>query len=199
MSNALYYRANLDVPREIQNYRLHSLDALRTVAAFAVFLAHWPEHFFSVKNFAQPFIRAPFYEWLSIAYINGASAVILFFCLSGFIFYWLYAEAVHTRGISFGRFAVLRLSRLYPLHLATLLLLIPLVLVDHAFLGTDFVYQNNDWYHFSLNLVFAQTWGIEGGYSWNGPSWSISVEIALYVLFFIVCRIFRPVRDRRYA
>src|SRR5262249_2408504 len=27
---------------------------------------------------------------------------------------------------------------------------------------------------------------------WNGPDWSISVEIALYALFFIGCRKFRP-------
>lgn len=91
-----------------------------------------------------------------------------------------------------GRFVVSRFSRLYPLHLATLLFLVLLVPIIHALLGADFVYQYNDWYHFFLNLVFAQYWGFEHGYSWNGPSWSISVEVALYILFFVVCRSFRP-------
>ena len=155
-------------------------------------MAHWPEHFFSVRNFALPLVRAPFYEPLSFAYLHGSEAVTFFFCLSGFIFYWLYADAVDGGGIGFGRFVVLRFSRLYPLHLATLLFLVLLVPIIHALLGADFVYQYNDWYHFFLNLVFAQYWGFEHGYSWNGPSWSISVEIALYTLFFVVCRTFRP-------
>jgi peptidoglycan/LPS O-acetylase OafA/YrhL len=172
--------------------RLHSLDALRTVAALAVVLAHWPQHFFSVDAFAQPLEAAPFYGWLSKVYENGASAVTFFFCLSGFIFYWLYGDKVHSNQISFGSFANLRISRLYPLHLATLLALVPLVLIFHKLFGYDFIYENNDLYHFGLNLAFVQYWGFQNGYSWDGPSWSISVEIALYILFFALCRVFRP-------
>jgi peptidoglycan/LPS O-acetylase OafA/YrhL len=172
--------------------RLHSLDALRTIAALAVFVEHWPQHFFSTDRFAQPLESAPLYRWLSFVYNNGASAVTFFFCLSGFIFYWLYAEAVFSGHTTFRKFSLLRISRLYPLHLATLLLLVGLQPIIHALLSGNFVYQHNDVYHFILNLFFLQCWGFESGYSWNGPSWSISVEIALYALFFIACRKFRP-------
>ena len=172
--------------------RLHSLDALRTLAALAVVLAHWPEHFFSVPAYGEPISQAPFFRWLNMGYLDGAAAVTFFFCLSGFIFYWLYADAVHSDTIGFGRFAILRFSRLYPLHLIMLLLLVPLVLMFRKLFGFDFVYQHSDAYHFGLNLAFLQYWGLQAGYSWDGPSWSISVEIALYILFFIACRFFAP-------
>jgi peptidoglycan/LPS O-acetylase OafA/YrhL len=177
---------------DLRKSRLHSLDALRTVAALAVVLAHWPQHFFAVTKFAHPISDAPFYEELAGGYSNGATAVTFFFCLSGFIFYWLYSEAVHQGKMGFGAFALLRFSRLYPLHIATLLALVPLVVVFHAMTGADFIYNNNDAYHFGLNVAFIQYWGVEKGLSWNGPSWSISVEIALYLLFFGVCRLLAP-------
>ena len=172
--------------------RLHSLDALRTVAALAVVLAHWPQHFFSLKQFAEPYDAAPFFGQLSVFYRYGPLAVVFFFCLSGFIFYWLYADDVHSMKIGIRHFALLRISRLYPLHFTTLLLMVPLVLIVRNLAHVDFVCQYNDLYHFALNLLFAQYWGFESGYSWNGPSWSISVEVALYIAFFIACRIFRP-------
>jgi peptidoglycan/LPS O-acetylase OafA/YrhL len=172
--------------------RLHSLDALRTVAALAVVLAHWPQHFFAVAKFRRPIADAPFFQELASGYANGPTAVTFFFCLSGFIFYWLYSNAVHQRKMQFGAFALLRFSRLYPLHLATLLALVPLVAVFHALTGADFIYNNNDAYHFGLNVAFIQYWGFEKGLSWNGPSWSISVEIALYLMFFAVCRLLAP-------
>lgn len=39
----------------------------------------------------------------------------------GFVFFWLYAHPIRQRSVSTRRFFWLRLSRLYPLHLATLL------------------------------------------------------------------------------
>lgn len=179
---------NLDARKS----RLHSLDALRTVAALAVVLAHWPQHFFAVAKFGRPLSDAPFYPVLAGGYANGPTAVTFFFCLSGFIFYWLYAESIRQGKMEFGAFTRLRFSRLYPLHLATLLALVPLILVFHALTGDDFIYKYNDAYHFGLNLAFVQYWGFEKGLSWNGPSWSISVEIALYLIFFAVCRLLAP-------
>jgi peptidoglycan/LPS O-acetylase OafA/YrhL len=172
--------------------RVHSLDALRTLAALAVVLAHWPQHFFSVNEFGHPASDAPFYQWLAKGYLGGPTAVTFFFCLSGFIFYWLYADDVHQKKIGFGTFTVLRFSRLYPLHFVMLLMLVPLVLIFHSMASRYFIYGNNDAYHFGLNLAFIQYWGLERGLSWNGPSWSISVEIALYLAFFIACRFLTP-------
>ena len=52
------------------------------------------------------------------------------------------------------------------------------------------LFHSNDTYHFFLNLFFASSWGIEKGLSFNGPAWSVSVEILLYAMFFAFCRTF---------
>jgi peptidoglycan/LPS O-acetylase OafA/YrhL len=166
----------------------YSLDALRGVAALAVVFWHW-QHFSyqgtQVTQFNQE--RAPLYGIFKPLYTDGWRAVELFFCLSGFIFFWLYSERISRGESSLREFAVLRLSRLYPLHLLTLLLV---AAGQHFMLwryGSFFVYPYNDLYHFGLQAAFASNWGLERGDSFNGPIWSVSVEILLYAAFFVVC------------
>lgn len=171
--------------------RLYALDAARAVAALAVVFQHW-EHFLSVPAFAAPIEASPLYAVFAPLYEKGARAVTFFFCLSGFIFVWLYAGKVHARKVGPATFAMLRLSRLYPLHLATLGVVLFLQWPALALLGQPFIYQHQDAAHFALNLFLVQYWGFEAGYSFNGPSWSISVEIFLYVAFFLACRWLRP-------
>ena len=87
----------------------------------------------------------------------------LFFALSGFIFFWLYAEAITERRVSAREFFVLRFSRLYPLHLATLLAVAAEQTLFLHLTGRYFVYGGNDGYHFLLNLGMASSWGFERG------------------------------------
>jgi peptidoglycan/LPS O-acetylase OafA/YrhL len=174
-------------------HRFSGLDVLRGVAALGVVLWHWT-HFFGTAG--QPGFdaaRAPLAGALALFYRHGWLAVDLFFCLSGFIFFWMYSQRVATRQLSATTFAWLRFSRLYPLQLATLLL----VAAGQWWLSragaAAFVYPHNDAWHFALNLGFASSWGLEQGYSFNGPAWSISVEVFLYAVFFAFCRLM-PIR-----
>lgn len=174
--------------------RFHSLDALRGIAALSVVFWHW-QHFFYSGTTPGSFDveRLPFFDWAFIFYTKGWLAVDLFFSLSGFIFYWLYSKPVAEGAISPGQFALLRISRLYPLHLATLLF----VGMSQFWLlcagGSYFVYPTNDAKHFLLNLLFVSSWGFESSYSFNGPIWSVSVEVLLYMIFFGFCRLL-PIR-----
>ena len=167
--------------------RFYSLDALRGVAALSVVLWHW-QHFFFIGTTPGSFDveRQPLYSIFWVFYHRGMLAVELFFALSGFIFFWLYSERIASAAMNWWEFGVLRLSRLYPLHLATLLIVAAgqWWFVSHT--GSYFVYENNDAYHFGLNVLFANSWGLENGYSFNAPSWSVSVEMMLYVMFFLV-------------
>jgi peptidoglycan/LPS O-acetylase OafA/YrhL len=124
-------------------------------------------------------------------YLEGWRAVDLFFCLSGFIFYWLYSKKIVSGATSFNEFFVLRFSRLYPLHFVTLMVAAAGQFLMLGCFGSFFVYPNNDLYHFLLQLVFASNWGFEQGNSFNGPVWSVSVEVFLYALFFVVCALRR--------
>ena len=85
-------------------------------------------------------------------------------------------------------FFVFRFSRLYPLHLATLVAVAILQSLYFRMHGCFFVYQNNDIRHFLLQLLMASKWGFESGDSFNGPIWSISVEVLVYVVFFLMLR-----------
>ena len=52
--------------------------------------------------------------------------------------------------------------------------------------GRFFVYQSNDLPHFVAHLGLASAWYGEAE-SFNGPAWSVSVEVLLYILFFALC------------
>lgn len=155
----------------------------------AVVFWHWQIFFFSGTQLG-PFVREeqPFYRWLALLYNYGGFGVEIFFCLSGFVFYWLYAESIAGRGLSAGDFFVRRFSRLYPLHFFTLLVVAAAQAAFFAARGTFFTYPFNDPYHFILNLGFASSWGFERGFSYNAPNWSISVEVLLYAAFFLFSR-----------
>jgi len=176
--------------RKMLPRHFYSLDALRGLAALGVVFWHW-QHFFyrgvELTNFNPE--RQPLYNWFKPFYTEGWRAVDLFFCLSGFIFYWLYSQRIWARTTSPNEFVVLRFSRLYPLHLLTLLAVLAGQQVMLQCFGSYFAYSHIDPYHFTLQLLFASNWGFERGYSFNGPIWSVSVEVLLYAVFFLLCRI----------
>ena len=54
-----------------------------------------------------------------------------------------------------------------------------------------FVYQHFDLMHFVAQLFLASSWTLVHGaetYSFNGPIWSISLEVLAYGVFFVVAR-----------
>ncbi|MCW3096578.1 MAG: putative O-acyltransferase, transrane [Chthonomonadaceae bacterium] len=174
--------------------RFYSLDVLRGIAALCVVLWHW-QHFFLFNARQEDFslTRQPLYSLLFAAYTHGGTAVDLFFCLSGFVFYWLYAKPIAAKTIAIRDFFVLRFSRLYPLQFVTLLFVAIGQYAFHRQTGAYFIYPINDVRHFILNLFFLQASGLQRGASFNFPTWSVSIEILLYLLFFVLCRIL-PVR-----
>ncbi len=171
--------------------RLYVLDALRGFAALAVVLWHW-QFFFFLPNIAQPHLHPgwlPFVRILGLFYGWGWLAVQLFFALSGFVFFWLYSEAVAAGRIGAGTFFLLRFSRLYPLYIATLLTVALLEAVCYLQTGHYFIYDSGSWEHFATALLMAQQWlpPFQSNY-FNGPAWSVSVEVFLYIIFFLFCR-----------
>lgn len=82
--------------------------------ALPAFCVRW--YGISVAREHQPFyaLLKPFSEY-------GWYGVQAFWSISGFIFFWRYRDSVALGQVGGWRFFVLRFSRLYPLHLATLL------------------------------------------------------------------------------
>jgi peptidoglycan/LPS O-acetylase OafA/YrhL len=169
--------------------RLIGVEALRALAAFTVVISHYCHFAFVGDHLAIPVSSAwPFYSTLGVFYTHGHYGVEAFWCISGFIFSWKYSLTIANRGIPFSHFMFLRFTRLYPLHLATLLVVAVLAYLYFQTHGYYFVYPSNDLKHFILNLFFASNWGLQDGGSFNGPVWSVSVEILVYIAFFSACR-----------
>ena len=171
--------------------RLTALDALRGIAALAVVAWHW-QHFFSISGDWQAgWTRSmqPFFWLLKPLYIQGWAAVDLFFVLSGFVFFWLYSESIRDGRVRLGAFALMRFSRLYPLQVLTLIVVALLQSLYFARVGRFFIYQDNDWQHFILHLGLVQNWWPNMPQSFDGPSWSVSIEVLLYLVFFAGCRL----------
>lgn len=172
--------------------RLHSLDVARGFAALSVVVWHWQMFFYESGGLPDSFRpqSQPFYAVLQPFYDGGAHlAVSFFFLLSGFVFFWLYCEPITQGRCSALRFAWFRFARLYPLHLATLCLVATLQVIYACQQGGYFAFPFNDAYHFVLNLFFASHWGFERGWSFNAPTWSVSIEIALYTMFYLFVRL----------
>jgi peptidoglycan/LPS O-acetylase OafA/YrhL len=105
-----------------------------------------------------------------------------FFLLSGLILALVHPELGESRAGSM-RFLGKRLARIYPVHLAVLLLLAAVVGI-----GLSLGVAPRDPGRFTLpsfleNLLLIQGWGIADQLAWNYPSWSVSTEWAGYLLF----------------
>ncbi|HTQ71381.1 MAG TPA: acyltransferase [Acidocella sp.] len=81
------------------------------------------------------------------------------------------------------RFYGQRLARIYPVHLATILILLALVAGGAALGLTAHAPQRFGLSTLVQNLLLMQGWGGDSFGAWNYPSWSISTEWAGYLLF----------------
>jgi peptidoglycan/LPS O-acetylase OafA/YrhL len=170
-----------------------AIDFLRGLGALAILVWHY-HHFYFTQPYYGPkngkpvwdFARQPFYDFLAPLYHHGGWAVQFFWLLSGFVFCFVYLE----KSYRFERFFILRFSRLYPLHLISLLLVLILQYCSLYLVGQFQIIEINDAYHFFLNLFFIQHWGFQEGFSFNSPSWSVSIEELVYWAFFVVFMIF---------
>jgi peptidoglycan/LPS O-acetylase OafA/YrhL len=60
-------------------------------------------------------------------------------------------------------------------------------IVRKYLIGTGFfIYHNSNFFFLLQNMALIQNGWLQTDFSFNGPSWSISVEIMMYIIFFIV-------------
>tara|TARA_B100001057_G_scaffold486545_1_gene567885 strand:+ start:333 stop:1412 length:1080 start_codon:yes stop_codon:yes gene_type:complete len=167
------------------------VELLRFISAMSVLIWHYIHFsYLSYNSVNYNKNELPFTEILRVFYEMGGAGVLIFWCISGFIFFYKYESLISLKKVSIKKFFINRFSRLYPLHFFTLISVLLLQIFFQNLNGNFFVYENNDYYHFFLQLLFISNWGFEKGYSFNGPIWSVSIEIIVYFIFYIFLRIF---------
>tara|TARA_B100000900_G_scaffold62822_1_gene48342 strand:+ start:451 stop:1560 length:1110 start_codon:yes stop_codon:yes gene_type:complete len=165
--------------------RLYLLDLARAFAAISVVLQHYQHFYFGEISFIRQ--EQPFFDLIGFVYKFGSQAVPFFFMLSGFIFFNFYLKKIARKEISFTKFMVLRFSRLYPLHLLTLILVILFQQIYFNYENDYFIYKENNLINFFQHLFLVQEWPFSiSAQAFNHPSFSISVELFLYISFFFI-------------
>ena len=148
--------------------RFQALDGWRGVCALLVVCFHAP-----VTGFAETsgLIR------------NAFLFVDFFFVLSGFVITHAFYETLRESR-AFSRFFLLRLARVYPLHLAMLLLPFAFECARLALKGPGETFQGGTSLEGLIaSLMMVQSFGFLDTLTWNYPSWSISAELVAYAAF----------------
>jgi peptidoglycan/LPS O-acetylase OafA/YrhL len=120
---------------------------------------------------------------------RGYLGVDLFFILSGYIITHVYWKPLaRLNPVNLRVFLWHRLIRLYPVHLAVLLLLLILSSASSFFGVTLNHPEAFQWTNLLQSVILFQVWNFEQtsdhiGLGWNIPSWSISAEFFAYLLF----------------
>ena len=114
---------------------------------------------------------------------SGYEAVSFFFVLSGFILTYVYSSSREheSLNVSVRHFQVARLARIGPAYYLALLLLLPPFVYGFAVSGI----VSADTFAVATIAVptLVQAWFPPVSFSWNGPAWSLSVEVFFYTLF----------------
>jgi len=135
-----------------------------------------------------------------LAFFRGSSVFVeFFFVLSGFVLAHGYA---FRPDLAFGPYFRARLLRLYPLHLFMLLLFILLELGKWAAMEGFGISLNNAAFSNDYapegilpNLLLLHAWTpFTNPLSFNTPSWSISIELYMYLLLFLTLMLPRALR-----
>lgn len=146
------------------------LTSLRFVFALMVFVSHLG--FVQQKDsYLASLYDAVLYE--------GYIGVSFFFILSGFILSYRYQNELLNGKTSKKSFYNARIARIFPLHLLTFLIAIPLTFYEFA--QDKLLYSLQALTNVTLTQSFVPNRFIY--FSFNSPSWSISNEMFFYLLF----------------
>ncbi len=150
--------------------RYRALDAWRGLAALFVAVFHFDEAH-------QAFYLGAF---VTQSYLF----VDFFFVLSGLVISLTYAERIRQPGEA-GRFVLRRIGRLWPLHVVMLGAMIADSLFRGRTVETD-LFTADGLNPILTNLALVQSLGFHDRLTFNLPSWSISTEFYVYLLFMVI-------------
>jgi len=160
---------NTAPPTRPASRRFEALDSLRGICAVLVVMFHMP-------------IASHWRDWGLVQ--HGYLFVDYFFVLSGFVIAHAYGGRL-TAMRDAGRFMVRRLGRVWPLHVLMLAAFIALE-IARVIWPLDSVTpfgRDRSVEAILTNLLLVQAWDLHPYLTWNGPAWTLSAEVACYLIF----------------
>lgn len=160
-------------PLRAESDKLRNLDLLRLIAAYGVVLYHF--------NAYLPNLEMPIHPrwWFLPLFVD------LFFTISGFVICFIYFDRMSTWA-DYAIFMKRRFARLVPLHWLTLLVFAAIGVA--VYFGVSVKEPDRyDWQCFLPNLFLIQSLHVCNRLTFNFPSWSISVEMLMYLVFPLFC------------
>ena len=170
--------------------RQPSLDILRGMAAFWVFLFHVKEGGHIEKTLVAVDSR-----FLNAFFATGHSAVAMFFVLSGFVI----AQAAGDAGTKTGalRFLLRRAWRICPAYYVSIVVALAYIAIKTALTGKTTAWPGV--HEIAMHLLFLQD--LTGVRALNAVYWTLCIEVQFYlsfvVLMIIVNRLTRSLRGER--
>lgn len=162
------------------------LDGLRGCAALFIVFFHLPK----------------WNNLIDINIINNAHLLVgLFFVLSGFVIHQRYSGGI-TNKRNLIKFQLLRLGRVYPVHILMLLIFFGFEVFKYVALSKYGIAPSNSipFKQNSINALFQQLFLIHAigptgnGNTYNSPAWSISVEFYTYFIFGLIILYAKKIR-----
>lgn len=142
--------------------RFVALDSLRGLVAVAIMIFHMGD-----------------FGWIAglVPFRSGWMLVEFFFVLSGFVIAASYGQRL-AQGYPRGRFLLMRLGRLYPLHIVTVALFVALELLVFR----PVLHEAHSWSVLPRAVFLLDAFRTQTGDFYAPVSWAVGVELVLYVL-----------------
>ena len=138
--------------------------------------------------------KSEIYQTLSKYIFEVPFGVSFFYILSGFILSFVYQDKFINRSISIKDFYISRFARIYPLHIITLILILPIA--PEFYNPTNYL----GWViKITSQLTLTQSFIPKESiyFSFNAPSWSLSNALFFYLIFPFVIRYFYRLKQNK--
>lgn len=161
--------------------RYASLDLVKFLGVLCISCLYHYRRIGGKEGFSFLFEGTPIVDALSR---HGALLVELLFMISGLLAFQSYFGRISRGEQPFSKFLSARVSRLFPVMIASTLVMAAGQWIFFSKTGAFFYNMpNNDLPHLLFNLFGVQMW-ISPQFTVNQPTWYISVLLACYLIFF---------------
>lgn len=169
---------------------IKQITGLRGVIAFLIaYVLHWALLFEEIPEFGNVILDSIFAYGCPIIFLSPN----LFFLLSGYLIHQSYNSRISENKISFKDFMLPKVKKIYPMVIATAILVFVLQNIGNYILGEYVLHADGGDLRNSLPTLLLSFAGMQSGFfsdndmlSVNGPAWFVSVLFLCYGIYYFI-------------